>query len=232
LSNEQQVGTSSRPLLLGHRGARCYAPENTLAAFEFALAHGCDGFEFDVRRSADGRAVVCHNERISRQRVAATSYKKLQKLNPTLVSLEDVLARFARRAYLYIELKVSGLEDDVLRTLAAYPPVCGYVVASFEPDILCTMRARSSNIPLGLICGDHRHLLLWRRLPVQLIMLHWHLARRSAIESLHATGKQVFAWTLNRPARMRSALEAGVDGILSDNTDLLVRTLRPRGECR
>jgi hypothetical protein len=45
------------PLLLGHRGARRAAPENTLAAFDLALQHGCDGFEFDVRRTLDGRSL-------------------------------------------------------------------------------------------------------------------------------------------------------------------------------
>ena len=45
-----------RPLLLGHRGARAtrHVPENTLASFELCLEHGCDGFEFDIRRSSDG----------------------------------------------------------------------------------------------------------------------------------------------------------------------------------
>ena len=48
---------------LGHRGARAVRqiPENTLASFELCLQHGCDGFEFDVRLSADGQAVICHD---------------------------------------------------------------------------------------------------------------------------------------------------------------------------
>jgi glycerophosphoryl diester phosphodiesterase len=52
-----------RPLLLGHRGLRVpqAPPENTFAAFDLALQHGCDGFEFDVRLTGDGRAVICHD---------------------------------------------------------------------------------------------------------------------------------------------------------------------------
>jgi len=55
-----------RPLLLGHRGARAEKsiPENTLASFDCALAQGCDGFEFDVRLSADGQPVICHDTRV------------------------------------------------------------------------------------------------------------------------------------------------------------------------
>ena len=53
----------SRPLLLGHRGARALKsiPENTLASFDQALADGCDGFEFDVRLTADGTPAICHD---------------------------------------------------------------------------------------------------------------------------------------------------------------------------
>ena len=50
-----------RPVLLGHRGTRTYAPENTHAAFQLALAQGADGVEFDVRQDADGVPVVIHD---------------------------------------------------------------------------------------------------------------------------------------------------------------------------
>ena len=56
----------SRPLLLGHRGARALKsiPENTIASFDRALADGCDGFEFDVRLTADEEPVVCHDPKV------------------------------------------------------------------------------------------------------------------------------------------------------------------------
>ena len=53
-------------LNLAHRGARAYAPENTLPAFAKALALGADGFELDVHLSADGYLVVCHDDELLR----------------------------------------------------------------------------------------------------------------------------------------------------------------------
>src|SRR5258707_13497727 len=50
-----------RPILLGHRGASKYLPENTFEAFDLALQHGCDGFELDVRRTSDEVALICHD---------------------------------------------------------------------------------------------------------------------------------------------------------------------------
>jgi glycerophosphoryl diester phosphodiesterase len=214
------------PLLLGHRGACRYAPENTLAAFELALDHGCDGFEFDVRRTADGRAVVSHDSHLAGVSIAQSTYPQLLQTHPSLVTLENVLVRFASRAYLYIELKVGGVEDEVLRAIAAHVPARGYVVASFLPDVLLSIRRRSASVPLGLICASRRQLLCWRVLPVAVVMIHFRLASRRVIDELHGAGKQVFVWTVNRSRRMKLLKEAGVDGILSDDTALLVRTVR------
>ena len=103
-----------KPLLLGHRGARAIhqIPENTLASFDLCLRHGCDGFEFDVRRSADGEAVICHDATIGAMKIESTASKSL--LLPTL---ENVLRQFAHRAFLDIELKVAGLESQTLAEL-------------------------------------------------------------------------------------------------------------------
>lgn len=56
---------TARPVI-GHRGAAAYAPENTLESFRLALAMGADALEFDVRRSADGEAVVVHDAILDR----------------------------------------------------------------------------------------------------------------------------------------------------------------------
>src|SRR5271163_551490 len=102
------------PLLLGHRGARAsrHTPENTLASFELCLQLGCDGFEFDVRRSSDGQAVICHDATIGGMTIDNTDAKSL-----ALPLLEDVLREFSRHAFLDIELKVAGLEALTLAEL-------------------------------------------------------------------------------------------------------------------
>src|SRR5579859_7925584 len=121
------------PLLLGHRGARASrnTPENTLASFELCLEHGCDGFEFDVRLSGDGHAVVCHDATVRGMEIEKTALKELR-----LPALEDVLRLFAHRAFLDIELKVGGAEQLLLSELRKYAPQKGYVVSSFLPQLL------------------------------------------------------------------------------------------------
>ena len=57
---------NGRPLVFGHRGGSRLAPENTVAAFDRAVAEGVDGLELDVRLSKDGDVVVCHDARLDR----------------------------------------------------------------------------------------------------------------------------------------------------------------------
>src|SRR5215472_15313221 len=119
----------NRPLLLGHRGARAVRsiPENTLESFDRALADGCDGFEFDVRLTADGVAVVCHDPSFHGIEIATATSAQV----PQLPRFEQVLSRYQERAFLDIELKVTGLEKIVLELLRKYTPKRGYVVSSF-----------------------------------------------------------------------------------------------------
>ena len=57
---------TDKTLILAHRGACGYAPENTMEAFELAAKMGADGIELDVHFTSDGEVVICHDEKINR----------------------------------------------------------------------------------------------------------------------------------------------------------------------
>jgi glycerophosphoryl diester phosphodiesterase len=211
------------PPLLGHRGARAFRhiPENTLASFELCLEQGCDGFEFDVRLSADGQAVICHDATVGGMEIKKTASNSLP-----LPALEDVLRQFAGRAFLDVELKVTGLEARTLAELRNHPPQKGYVVSSFLPEVLTAMHDLDPAIPLGFLCDTEDQLRGWRQTPAEWVIPQFELADRELIELVHAAGKRIMVWTVNRAERMREFKEWGVDAIISDETELLVRSLR------
>ena len=222
----------SRPLLLGHRGNRAVQsiPENTTTSFDRALADGCDGFEFDVRLTEDEEAVVCHDAKVSGYDVSRTLAKQLSQLP----RLRDVLQRY-RDSFLDIELKVKGLERIVLDLFLRHKPRCGFVVSSFQPGALKSVRTLDAAIPLGLICESKTQLRLWNELPVQYVIPHYELAEPDLIRKIKGAGKKVFVWTVNDPTDMQRFAECGVDGIISDDTSLLCRTLAvstPEGALR
>jgi len=215
--------TSPRPLLLGHRGARARVsiPENTLASFDQALADGCDGFEFDVRLSADGKPVVCHDPQTGGVEIAQGSAEQLT----ALPKLEDVLIRYETSAFLDIELKVPGLEKITLALLQKHPPHRGFVVSSFLPEVLHSVHAEDATVPLGLICETEAELRLGSELPIEYVIPHYKLVDEALLRQLKDAGRKILVWTVNSPTEMRRFSKFGINGIISDDTDLLCRTL-------
>ncbi len=212
----------SRPLLLGHRGARALKsiPENSLASFDQALADGCDGFEFDVRLTEDEEAVVCHDPKTEGFQVARATAKQVSHLP----RLRDVLQRYCD-SFLDIELKVKGLERIVLDLFLRHKPRRGFVVSSFIPGALKALRELDATIPLGLICESKTQLRFWTELPVQYVIAHQELVEPELIRKIKGAGKKVLVWTVNEAPDMQRFAQSGVDGIISDDTSLLCRTL-------
>ena len=205
--------------MLGHRGASKYAPENTVAAFDLALRHGCDGFEFDVRYTRDARCVICHNAFHRRRRVSARSFPELE-----LPSAEEVVRSYAARAFLDIELKVPGETGPILKSLRDGQSD-HFVISSFLPTVLEAVHNLQANIPLGLICENLRQFRRWQLLPITTVIMEKKLAARGLVDELHSAGKQVFVWTVNNQSQMLRFAEFGVDGVISDDTRLLAGTL-------
>jgi glycerophosphoryl diester phosphodiesterase len=213
-----------RPLLLGHRGARAVKsiPENTLASFDFALSSFCDGFEFDVRLTADGQPVLRHDASVRGLEISKCSARKLR-----LPSLRDVVSRYQRTAFLDIELKDAGLEVITVDLLHNVPPVRGFVVSSFLPDVLERVRGIDPGIPLGLICETPHQLERFGDLAADYGIFHHRLVRKDLIERMKASAKKTFVWTVNSAADMKRFSRWGADGIISDDPRLLALTLRP-----
>lgn len=212
-----------RPLLLGHRGT-CGSPgvpENTFASFDLALEHGCGGFEFDVRETACGKAVVCHDAKVGKITISRAPASRL----PDLPRLNQVLQRYGPHAFLDIELKVKDLESKVLAALHEFPATRGYVVSSFLPEVVMEMEARSASVNTGIICESPSQLARWPELPVDYVIAHHALVDEKLVREIHWAGVKVLVWTVNEPEAMQRFAAMGVDGIISDRTDLLVRTL-------
>ena len=202
-----------------------------MAAFDYAMAGGCDGFEFDVRYTRDRRSVLSHDPKLNRKEVAITDYSGFERRGGhNLACLEDVLTRFGGTAYLDIELKVTGNEEAVVAALRAKPPRRGYVVSSFLPDVLLRLAilirrslwALSANARKMPSAGpDCRSLPLFRT-------TRWF--RERLIDEIHAREKKLLTWTVNDAHDLLRLAGWGVDGLISDDPRLLARTFpRQRG---
>jgi len=143
----------------------------------------------------------------------------------SLPCLEDVLDRYARSAFLNIEVKVRGMEPLVAKAVKRVRPR-HYFISSFLPSVVRTLHALDSSLVLGTLAQTRWQLRRWRILPAEYVAPYYRLLSRRLVSKLHAAGKTVVTWTVNDPRQMRRAAEMGVDGIISDDTRLLVETFR------
>ncbi len=199
-------------------------PENTLVAFEYALAHGCDGFEFDVRITRDERLVLCHDASFGGRRVATSLFASLRSgCGESLPCLQDVLAAFGSRAYLDIEVKVAGGEELIVNALRRSKPQ-RYLLSSFLPEVLLRFHQLDPSLPLGYICDRAADMRIWRKLPIQVFLPQYELVDEKLIREVHSRDIQIFTWTVNRKEDMQRLTEWGIDGLISDDPKLLNRT--------
>jgi len=226
------------PLIHGHRGVRGAAPENTLAAFERALAEGADAIEIDVRPCGSGELVVFHDPDLARltgnadlRAVHLLPYHELQRIDlgdgQRIPRLSEALA-WARGRRLRINVEIKGDVPDkvaasrlALRALATVPDAARYaMVSSFYPHILASLVALGCPLPLALIFHEgqrrYRPWLLAQAAGVDALHPERTLTSPEIIERAHAAGLLVNVWTVNDAIEARDLAALGVDGIITD----------------
>jgi glycerophosphoryl diester phosphodiesterase len=219
---------AARLLLLGHRGARLYAPENTLPAFDLALEHGADGFEFDVRCTRDRHTIICHDPKLHRLAIRRQTLRRLQERcikidDEQPPTLDDVLDRY-KDSFLNIEVKVRGLESIVAKAVKRVRPR-HYFISSFLPGVVRKLHHVDPALVLGALAQTRWQLHRWPKLPVEYVVPHYRLLSDLLVEKIHRSDRKIVTWTVNDPKKMLRAARMGVDGIISDDTRLLVKTL-------
>ncbi|MCC6214394.1 MAG: glycerophosphodiester phosphodiesterase [Polyangiaceae bacterium] len=238
---------AERPILLGHRGARHAAPENTIAAFELARREGADGVELDVRLTADDAVVVLHDRTLARvsagrdgRDVESLGQDELQRVDvgrgERAPALADVLAW--ARAYgqrLNIELKrdVSRPRRLVRRCLelvAGHPDASRTLVfSSFDPRLVALL-ARGGPVPVAWLVHARQRGVGgapgFRWLGAAGVHPEHSLVGSAFVERVHARGAFLGTWTVNDPQEARRLARVGVDTVISDRPGALLQALQ------
>ena len=240
------------PLPIAHRGGAAERPENTLAAFEHAVALGYRCIETDVRATRDGVAVMFHDERLDRLTndtgpVAERTWADLATIriggSASVPRLEDVLAAWPDLRFI-IDPKsddvVAPLIDALYRT-GARERVCigtfsadrmrrvrtsGPGCTSCSPREVTRLRLASYGMPTGTIAADCAQVPLSHRL---LGALSVPVVDAAFLRAAHRRGIPVQVWTVDEEAEMHRLLDLGVDGIMSDQVTVLKDVFFRRG---
>lgn len=242
-------------LAMAHRGGARHPDlaglENTMEAFRHAVGLGYRYLETDVHATRDGHLLAFHDARLERitdgtGRVGDLTLAQVGSLRiarragiPLLVDLLEELPH----TRVNIDLKSPGAVDPIVAALErtrAHARVC---VGSFhEPTLrrfrrhltrpVATSTGVATVLALKLPGGRHVSRLLRDtgavlQVPVRnrgMTVLDRHL-----LEVAHATGRHVHAWTIDDRAEMERLVDLGVDGIITDRTDVLRDVLQARG---
>ncbi|HEX9986766.1 MAG TPA: glycerophosphodiester phosphodiesterase [Thermoanaerobaculia bacterium] len=201
-------------LIFGHRGSPKRFPENTLAAFEGALAEGADGFETDLRLLSDRTAVLYHDDELDDHDIESLSFTQLYERKQLVQRLDD-LATFSGRARMILEVKRSKWEEVLLTHVGLWPDA---VIASFDHAAIAELARRKCTLPLGITF--HGYLVdpgpYAARLGATWAFPNYHFVDEEMIRSFHDEGIKVVPWTANRVREWERLREVGCDGVITD----------------
>lgn len=218
-------------LKIGHRGAKGYVAENTLASFQKAIDLGCDGIELDVHLSFDGKVMVIHDETIDRKTTGKGFVNNLtsSELNQFGIStLEEILNLIDKKCLVNVEIKDNKATKFVLETLRNYISEKNwnsnlFQISSFDWDILQVCYSESPKISLGVLTEDciDDAITFAKKIKAHSINPYFKLLTTENVQLIHENGFKIYPWTVNQPEDITFVKSLNVDGIISDFPDLL-----------
>jgi glycerophosphoryl diester phosphodiesterase len=232
-------GDVTAPIVVGHRGsANIVAPENTLAAFDAAVAAGA-AIETDVRRTADRGFVLMHDVTVDRTtgvfgEVGSLSTSAVRKLDaarafhPEVFSPQPVplfseyLDGYGIESLLLPEVK--GAAEDgtaVARIVLAAGLTSSVLIQSRDPLVLQRVREVEPAIRTALTSSEQVSPEDAVAVNAWAVLVSHVRVDRAYVERMHCAGVKVFAWTVNTLSAAERLLDDGVDGLLTDDPELL-----------
>ena len=241
------------PLGLSHRGFSPTGLENTMAAFEAAVALGFGYLETDVRTTSDGVLMAFHDDTLDRVTdasgpISALSLRELRGVRvcgtEPIPTLEEVLVRWPD-VRLNVDIKDAAGSAALAALIEKHQAHDRVLVTSFSDTrrLDCLRRlsrpAASSAGSFGTAAvvllsplGLSRFLARLGRFQAVQVPVRFRglpVVRPAFVRRCHEAGIQVHVWTVNERPRMETLLDLGVDGLVSDSADMLAEVLSGRG---
>lgn len=215
------------PEVIGHRGSPREFRENTLPSFARAFAAGAEGVELDVHATLD-RVVVVHHDAVTNVRpgdsgtrvaIAESSVEKVQAVlvaGERIPTLAEVLRAAPEASTVYVEVKASGIEQEVVTTIRSSGRRCA--VHSFDHRVARRVGELAPEIPTGILQTSYpidpvRPL---RDAGARDLWQQWGLVDEELVERVHESGGRVIAWTVNDADVADRLIDWRVDGICTD----------------
>lgn len=237
-------------IVIAHRGASAYYPENTMSAFRGAVEMGAEMIELDVMMSKDGVPVIFHDATLEDHtdgegELSNYTLKELKALDAgswfgpeyageKIPTLEEVLQFVKGKIALNIEIKTEavtddiegGVEEEALALVKKYEMEDHVLFSSFDYRAIAHLKQLDPSIPAALLYNNRESN---KHLPSQLLSDYsadafncsYKQLNRRRLRDIRLHEIPVFVYTVNQKRRMKKLVKLGVRGVFSDKPDLL-----------
>ena len=234
--------------IIGHRGARGEAPENTLAGFQYLHDLGIRAVEFDVRQLKDAELVIMHDDNFLRttsidKNLYECSSTELEAYNQAYIwmdwekqitpTLSDALHIMQDFNHLEVEVKaVENMADAEKLVLTLEQQLQGFektaIITSFDLKIHHALKQMNSKFQRGLLVENDIQLkAIDQALELECGQIGWmnQLATPELIRATQQEKLKISVWTVNSIERAQQLRDLGIDGLITDFPKLMLQQL-------
>ncbi|MEK6906957.1 MAG: glycerophosphodiester phosphodiesterase family protein [Nanoarchaeota archaeon] len=219
-------------MIIGHRGACYYKPENTLSSFKYALKLKCKFLECDVHLTKDKKVVIIHDRTLDRTTngkgsVSKYTLKELKKFNAgnneKIPTLQELINLAKNKAKLVIELKKgNGITEKILQIIKKNKIQDNVIIVSFHSSYIKKIKKHNPKIKTALL--SIRPLLIIERAKLcnaDLIGIYYRFLNKKLIDKIHKHNLKIFAYegvkeNLNKN-KIKKLIKLGLDGMALNN---------------
>lgn len=233
------------PLVIAHRGASAYEPENTLRAFDLAIRQGAQMIELDLHLTRDQHVVVIHDPTLDhttdlRGRINELTLHDVKRADAgkgeRVPTLEETLELTKGKVRLYLEIKDPSAAAETLRLVRHYQCQREVMIASFDIELMRVLGNEVKDIELGIILGTSslkptirlREAFPWislRSINYHVLCMQVQLCHDYLVKRVKANGKTLYVWTADETRQFQRVIARGVDGIVTNRPDRLIQFL-------
>lgn len=240
-----KIPKDNKFVVYAHRGASAYAPENTKVAFEKAIELKANGIELDLQKTKDGKIVIFHDDYIDKKsngsgKIEEYTYQELLELdfgswfndkykNEKIVLFEDFARDYLDKDLTFaIELKVLGIEQEIIKVINKYKTHNNIYITSFLYDALKNVRKIDSNIKLSWLIEDRigkENIEMLLKINGTQICPRASLVSKEDIEFANNNEVGVRLWGINNEEIMQEVYKLNIEGMTVNFPDKLIELL-------
>jgi glycerophosphoryl diester phosphodiesterase len=223
-----------KTLNIAHRGFTKVSPDNTLESFYAAIKLGVDGIECDVHETADHHFIIFHDNELAGRNLGELPLSEIRNAriheHYQIPTLEETLELCHNRIKAMLELKLVNSLDLFLEIVNAVMKPGELFITSFNVNLVNKLADFAPQIPRGILTGfaigDPLALMAATR--TRIMLPRFSYVNTELVNTMHNHDFSIMVWDCNSISDLRQALDWGLEGIITDSSDILAKELANR----